>query len=444
MFVFADQLRAQSVGCYGEPQVRTPHLDRLASEGVRLTHAIAPYPVCSPYRASLLTGNHVFRNGEYLNDVRLPEHNLCAGTIYAEAGYHTGYIGKWHLDGQNRLGFTPPGWRRRGFDYWAVCNCSHDYFGAFYYTDSPTPITIEGWEPDHQTDLAIGYLREHQDDPFCLFVSYGPPHNPFIAPERWMAEYEVGAIGLRANVEGDPRSDIAGYYAATSSLDECVGRILASLDELGLSESTLVVFTSDHGDMLGSQGHERKQRPWDESILVPFIARGPGLPRGRVSDVLFSVVDVLPTVLTLTGVDNPAGMDGRDLSFALRGEEGAEPQSAYIMDVCAAGEALRYGIPEWRGVRTKRYTYARTRDEGWLLYDNLEDPYQLRNLVADGDYRQLRRDLEEETFRHQERLADEFAPGSHYLALAQRAGPLCAPPGLEGPDPSAQVMEASD
>ncbi len=452
LFVFADQMRGQAFGAGGNRLVRTPNIDRIAREGVRVTNAVSSYPVCSPYRASLLTGNHAFRNGMYFNDVRLPEHNLCAGSIYADAGYRTGYIGKWHLDGQNRLGWTPPGWRRRGFEHWAVCNCSHAYFDAFYYTDSPNPIPIDGYEPDGHTDLAVEFLEDVGRDPFCLFVSYGTPHNPLVAPEEWLTRYRSEDVPLRPNVRMepsprvakflgrhpghgyDPPAEIAAYYGMIANLDHNVGRLLAVLERTGALENTLVVFTSDHGDMLGSHGEIRKQRPWEESILVPFVARGPGIPAGRVTDVLLSSVDVLPTALSLTGVPNPADMDGQDLAFALRGEPGEEPESAYIMDVCAAGEALAAGIPEWRGVRTKSHSYVRTRDEDWLLYDNRQDPYQLTNLVADAGHDALRFELRAMADRWREELEDVFETGDHYLALAREAGPACCPSRLAGPD----------
>ncbi len=457
LFVFADQMRGQAFGAGGDPRLKTPNLDRIAREGVRVTNAVSSYPVCSPYRASLLTGNHVFRNGMYFNDVRLPEHNLCAGTIYGDAGYRTAYIGKWHLDGPNRLGWTPPGWRRRGFEHWAVCNCSHAYFDAFYYTDSASPIAISGYEPDGQTELAVEFLENVERDPFCLFVSYGTPHNPLVAPEEWLAQYRPEEVPLRANVRAepsrgvarflarhpghgyDPPTEIAACYAMIANLDHNVGLLLAALERTGALENTIVVFTSDHGDMLGSHGEIRKQRPWEESILVPFVARGPGIPAGRVSEVLLSSVDVLPTVLSLTGVPAPDGMDGSDLAFAVRGEAGQEPESAYIMDVCAAGEALAAGIPEWRGVRTKSHTYARTREGDWLLYDNRQDPYQLRNLATDPGHDALRFELRAWVDRWREELGDGFEVGEHYLRLAQEAGPACCPSRLDGPDREMQA-----
>lgn len=433
LFIFADQMRGQAMGCAGNPAVSTPNLDRLAAQGVRATNAISSYPVCGPYRASLLTGNHVFRNGMYFNDILLPEHNRCVGSMFSDAGYATGYVGKWHLDGPNRWGFTPPGWRRRGFDdAWAVCNCDHNYFNAFYYTDSPEPIEIDGYEPDHHTDLAMEFIRARRQDPFCLFVSYGTPHNPLVAPEEWIGRYDPAQVPQRPNVEGNHRADIAAYYAMIANLDWNVGRLLQQIDAIGLREDTLVVFTSDHGDMLGSQGQERKQRPWEESILVPFIARGPDLPAGSRTDALLSTVDVLPTVLGLTGVSGPDDMDGIDLSMRLRGEEGPDPESTYIMDVCAAGEALHTGVPEWRGVRTKTHTYAATRDGGWLLYDNERDPYQRHNLIDHPGSRELRASLEAMVDRHRAALQDEFREGAYYLEIAQRAGPKACPSRLEG------------
>src|SRR5665811_1210577 len=165
----------------------SPHLDRFAGQGARLTNAVSTCPVCVPYRGSLLTGRYPLSSTVFTNNIQLPPDMPSMGKMLGEAGYSTGYIGKWHLAGEPALeGFVPPGRMRHGFDYWAVHNCSHQYWDGTYYRDEPVPITHPGWEPDGQTDLAIKFLRSHaakqaqSQSPFALVMSWGPPHTPFI------------------------------------------------------------------------------------------------------------------------------------------------------------------------------------------------------------------------------------------------------------------------
>lgn len=419
LFVFADQLRGQTLGFMDQEPVRTPNLDRFATEGVVFTNAISNHPVCTPYRASLLTGRYPLTNGIFMNDLRLPESEVTIAEVLASKGYDTAYIGKWHLDGLERRGFTPPGPRRQGFEYWAALNCSHQYLDTFYYRDTPERIPIEGYEPDLQTDLAIDYLksRKESDRPFCLFVSWGPPHEPYRqVPQKYLDLYPAEDIRLRPNCPEWKREEIAGYYAHTTALDENFGRLLDALGKTGLAENTILVFTSDHGDMLGSHGQRKKQRPWEESILVPFLIRWPGhTTQGTRSETLLGAPDVMPTLLGLMGVSVPSTVEGKDLSHAVLGTEGEEPESVLILNPAPFSEAFRAQLPEWRGVRARRYTYVRTLEGPWLLYDNRDDPYQLRNLANDPDIKELREGLEEELRGWLEKTGDEFLPGEQLL-----------------------------
>ena len=162
--------------------------------------------------------------------------------------------------------------------------------------------------------------------------------------------------------------------------------------------------------MLGSQGPGIKQRPWEESIHVPFVLRYPAkIKQGSSSDVLLNTVDVMPTLLGLAGAPCPGGVQGRDLSPFLLGEGGAEPESVFLQDILPCGEAVRSEIAEWRGVRTKRYTYARYRDRGWVLYDNEADPYQLNNLIDKPEARTLQKSLEDELQAWLQSTNDDFA-----------------------------------
>lgn len=410
LFVFADQMRAQDCGFMGNRQIRTPNMDRMAAEGVVFENAVSTCPVCTPYRASLLTGRYPLTCRTAMNDVRMPVEELTIAEVLRDAGYQTGYIGKWHLDGPYRGGFTPPGERRQGFNYWAVANCTHAYMNSFYYRDDPEPIWIEGYDADHHTDLAVDYLRQHAGDEFCLFVSWGPPHNPYWEMPDEYKIYDPADIELPPNTVERCRDDIAGYWCHITALDRCLGRLLDVLEEEGIAEDTIVVFTSDHGDMLGAHNLERKQKPWDESIMVPFVMQWRGrLPRGQRCDTLINAPDVMPTLLSLMGVAVPDTVQGYDLSAAAMGESGAEPTSAYIANPMPFPGDKHEGR-EWRGVRAKTHTYVETLEGPWLLYDNERDPWQMTNLVDDPAHADLRAMLQAELTTWMERIGDDGAP----------------------------------
>ena len=414
LFVFADQMRASSAGWMGNDQVRTPNLDRFARSGIIFDNAVSCCPVCTPYRASLLTGLYPLRNGLLLNDVRLRTDLPTIAAVLKSAGYDTGYVGKWHLDGNKRGGFTPPGPRRQGFDFWAAANCTHAYLHSHYYRDDPTPVWIEGYDADHQTDLAIEYARSHGGDrPFCLFVSWGPPHDPYQAMPKEYKTFDPREIRLPPNCADEQRwrEDIAGYYSHVEALDRDFARLLAALDQSGRADDTIVVFTSDHGDMLGSQGKQKKQKPWDESVHVPFVLRYPRrVAPGRRTDVPINVADIMPTLLGLAGVAAPRRLEGADLSGVVLGRKTEGPTSAFLANLCPFGEP----VPEWRGIRTGRYTYVCTRTGPWLLFDNRSDPCQLTNLVEASSHRAVREDLGRELKQWLDRTGDRFLPREDY------------------------------
>lgn len=415
LVVFADEMGSHSMGCSGDPNVRTPNMGRMAREGSRLTRAYSNTPVCTPARGTLLTGLYPPHHRAMINDIPVrTDVPTLAGSLGA-AGYRRGYIGKWHLGGIPRYRFIPPGPERLGFDdFWASWNCHHDYMEPKYFlNDDPEPVFQEGYEPTIQTDLAIGFLSEHQtqhaDRPFCLFVSWGPPHDPYEPwPPGLEGSYDPDALTLRPNCEDTPRNrkDLAGHYAHITALDSELGRILDYLEETGLRENTLVVFTSDHGSMLGSQGSYNKQQPWVESVGIPFILWGPDWASTGDNSTLFSLLDFAPTVLGLADVPVPSEMQGVDLAPQVRHREPAEERSILCAEHTCVDQAGRRGIPPWRGVITDRYTYARSPDGPWLLYDDVADPYQLRNRVHDEDMKPVRDRLDSELRAHLARFGD--------------------------------------
>lgn len=431
LFILADQMRGMDMGCAGNRDVQTPTLDRLAEEGLRLTHCFATTPVCGPNRAVLWSGTYPTTNRVPANDLPLPGEMPTLGTLLSERGYRMGYVGKWHLDGIPRERFTPPGPRRHGFDaFWAAYNCTHDYFHPRYYRETPELIESEGYEPEVQTDLALEFLAQQDaKTPFGLVVSWGPPHDPYpMVPQSYRDRYEPEQIRLRPNVRPDVENPLAhglecrrttaDYYAQITALDDQLARLLEALDRRGLTENTLLVFTSDHGDMLWSHGWMKKQSPYEEAVRVPFLARLPGrITPGTMSGNLLGTVDLLPTLLSLLGAPIPPTVEGRDRSLLFFGSPSPPDDSLFLAGYLSHDEAAQQGLPAWRAVRTTRYTYAEQPGRTpWLLYDNELDPFQMENSIGSLAYREVEAALRKEMEKWLSATKDPFLPGLEMLA----------------------------
>ncbi len=423
VFLLTDQWRLQALGYAGNSQVRTPNIDRLAGESLNFRHAISGYSVCCPWRASFLTGQYPLTHGVIVNDVPISGEPTGLGDAFKRAGYNTGFIGKWHVDGRGRRSYIPPE-RRLGFDYFKALECTHDYNESAYYdNDAPEPRQWDGYDVFAQSADAQAWIEaQPPETPFLLVLSWGPPHNPYeTAPPAFRELYEARDIELRPNVppemEADAREWLAGYYAHCSAIDSAVGDIMATLDARGIGDDTVLVFASDHGDMLGSQGQARKQKPWDESIRVPFLLRYPAMHGGEARDVwtFLNAHDIMPTLLGVCGLEIPDTVDGTDFSPALRGGSVAS-DGALLACFHPFGEWHRgVGGREYRGIRTARHTYCRTLEGPWLLYDNERDPYQLENLIDRGEQTETRRELEALLQTKLEALGDRFLPGMDYI-----------------------------
>ena len=423
VFIFADQWRAQAAGYAGNAQIRTPNLDKLAAKSVNFSNAVSGCPVCSPYRASLITGRYPLTHGVFLNDVRLNTDAVSIAQAYNKAGYETGYIGKWHLDGRDRSAFIPRE-RRQGFKFWKAMDCTHNYNNSFYYADTNIKLKWNGYDAIAQNHEAQRYIREHAGaGSFALFLSWGPPHAPYqTAPEKYRKQFSEAEIKLRPNVpkkfEAQARKVLAGYYAHIVALDDCIGEILHTLKETNLENDTILVFTSDHGDMLYSQGGQKKQQPWDESIRVPLLVRYPAAlgSSGRTIDMPLNAPDIMPTLLGLSGIVIPDTVEGADFSGVLRGAEKPKDNAALISCPSPFGQWRRdRGGREYRGIRTSRYTYVRDLNGPWLLYDNEKDPYQLNNLCNKPRYGKLQKEMEAILSQKLKQTHDDFLPGPEYI-----------------------------
>ena len=435
LFILADEWRAQATGYSGDPNVKTPVLDQLASESVNFENTISSCPVCCPYRASLMTGQYPLTHGVFINDVPLQPKSVTLGESFAQAGYQTGYIGKWHLYGSpdghygRRLSYIPPE-KRFGFQYWKACECTHEYNHSLYYQDDDrAPRYWPGYDAIAQTEDACQFITSHVEarDPFFLVLSLGPPHFPYAtAPQKYQDLFENLSIVLRPNVPESAKkqatSILRGYYSHMAAVDDCLQRLLQTLHSLNAEEDTIVVFTSDHGDMMYSQGLPMKLYPWEESLRVPFLLRYPRRlgRRGRKSPLLMNAPDIMPTLLGLCNIARPTAVQGHDYSPMLLGHGATRPPaSAFLNLPVPITQARTYGIGEYRGVRTREFTYVRSIHGPWLLYDNTRDPYQMHNLCHRPEVKQAQAALEADLRQWLTKLGDEFLPASGYL---QRSG----------------------
>jgi arylsulfatase A-like enzyme len=438
IFIFADQLRYSALACHGNRLVRTPHIDRLAREGVVYDQAFSSCPICSPYRGQLLTGRYSHANGVLCNEYRLFDGQTTIADALGQAGYRTAFVGKWHL------GYGPyreP--ERYGFQDMFAYDCDHRYYRVEYWHNEEGPFPMVAYAPRVETQLTLDYIRDqrriHPDEPFCLFLSWGPPHwtgsggggRPYGDYPQEYSIYDPRSVDVPGNVpaqfEAFARAEIADYYSMISSLDDCLGRILAALDEWGLAGDTIMCFSSDHGDHLSSHGYGKpgdgwmhhtlrasKATPHEESVHIPFILRYPARVKGGCrTTTLFTSVDVMPTLLGLCGVAVPNGVQGRDLSHAALGVPGEEPDSVYLQILGPGWPPRTKWVGLWRGLRTERYVYARwhDRDGMRLLFDRAEDPLEMTNLIDDPAHAALAAQMEERLRARIAEVDDPFDTG---------------------------------
>jgi len=425
VFVFADQWRQQATVYAGDPNVHTPNLDKLARESISFTHAVSGCSVCCPYRASLLSGQRPLTHGVFVNDVPLNPETQSIAKVFSNAGYSTGYIGKWHVDGHGRSSYIPEE-RQQGFEYWKVLECTHDYNKSPYYAgDSDKKLFWEGYDAIAQTKDAEKYITDHANkEPFMLMLSFGPPHAPYhTAPEKYKKMYNANDIKLRPNVpkeaEKEAKENLAGYYAHCTALDDCIGSLQDTIKECGIEKHTVFVFTSDHGDMLGSHGYKKKQQPWDESIRVPFLLKYPETKNWtpKEIDTLIDAPDIMPTLLGLCELPIPESVEGIDFSEHIKGGEDPSDSAAFLTCAHPFGQwnSLNAGGKEYRGIRTKRYTYVRDLKGPWLLFDNEKDPYRQNNLINEVSAASIQTKLNKILMDKLKKNNDEFLPGMDYI-----------------------------
>lgn len=409
LILLSDQLRRQALGCYGDPDARTPRIDALAREGVRFTAANSTYAVCVPYRFTLMTGEYAHTRLIPAIEWAMSPAERTLADEFNERDYQTVYIGKWHLDGGHgrmgsarQCGRTPVRRSQQGrWQKWLGFELRNDPFDTWYFEDDdPTPRKIEGYQTDGLYDLGMNYLAEEWDrrQPFCMCISVEPPHPPFVAPPELQQAWEAREIQLPPNFEAPDEEARAAfirnrqiYYAMVENLDNNVGRILDFLAKQGLADNTVVVFTSDHGELNGAHGLHSKQWPYEESVGVPLIVHDPRLSgerRGTTIDEPTCAEDLFPTLLGLAGMTSRNSLPGLDLTPLVQGKTERLDREGVLLELVAEH---RKGFPfheeVWRGVRTRRYKYTVKGDKfgarPWQFFDLERDPFECENRLDD-------------------------------------------------------------
>ncbi len=409
IFILSDDQGVWASGCYGNNEIKTPNIDKLASEGIRFENFFVATPVCSPSRATILTGKIPSQHGIHdwiregnvgPNSIKYLERETCYTDILAKNGWSCGISGKWHLGASQipQHGFT---------DWYVHQKGGGDYNKAEMVKDGQL-IIENGYITDRITDIAIKYLTKYvkRNIPFYLSIHYTAPHSPWTGhPENIVKSYEncpfnscpqekrhPWAIGLTDACLGN-REMLKGYFAAVTAMDNNIGRIIEKVNELGIRENTLIIFMSDNGFSCGHHGFWGKgngtdpRNMYENSIKVPFIMSHPGkLPENKVIKSLVSAYDIFPTLLNYLNLPVPEeeNLPGKSFLSLLKGDEEKIRKDVFIFDEYGPVRMVR--TEEWKYV----YRHSYGPDE---LYNLIDDPDERNNLIEKKEYKEIVEEL---------------------------------------------------
>ena len=412
VFILIDDMRWDTMSNVGHPFVRTPSIDRLATEGVRFSNAFVTTSLCSPSRGSFMTGQYAHTHGVRVNNHMDPNPSApMFPQLLQSAGYESAFVGKWHM--------KPDPNPRPGFNYWLSFRGQGKYIDP-ELNENGKDFKAKGYMTDLLTDFAVEYLKKPKSKPFFLYLSHKGVHGPFTPAERHKDLYSLDDLQEPANFHDDysgkpewyreawvrggrlnnpaPPDGIPGavetwtwepqqteldWYRALAAVDDSVGRLLDILDKLRLTDNTIVIFASDNGVFHGEHGRGDKRIAYEESIRIPLLIRLPGSQnRGEVISEMVLNIDVAPTILELAGVNVPPSMQGRSLLPLLDGES-TQWRTSFLYEYFK--ENWLPGIPTMTGVRTTRWKYIHFPeiDDIDELYDLVQDPDELHNLAED-------------------------------------------------------------
>ncbi len=408
IFILSDDHRWDAMGNMGHPFIQTPTLDRLAQEGIRFNNAFVTTPLCSPSRASFLTGMYAHRHGVKNNLTPWEDRNVTFLELLKKAGYKTAFIGKWHMPGRlpNILG--------KAVDRFVTFTESG---GQGIYFDCP--LIIDGKMQERKgkyltedlTDLAIEFMNREKGNPFCIYLAHKAVHQPFYSPREYQKLYENIDVsrylpaeyhswvsmrggswyyGMLGNVEQFYRD----YCRTITAMDRQIGRILAELEKLGIADRTMVVYAGDNGIFWGEKQFIDKRWPYEEATRIPFIVRYPEGSKapGRKSDRMVLNVDLAPTLLEIAGLPVPRSMQGKSFKPLLENRDAALRESFHLEYY----KDFPYRVPEYDAVRTGKFLYVEYQGgKKPELFDIQKDPRTLQNIIASPEGKEALPELKE-------------------------------------------------
>lgn len=402
---FTDQQRWDTLGVNGNKQGLTPNLDRFAQQGTFFRQAVTPQPVCGPARSCLQTGQYATTTGVWRNGLGLKPESPKLAELFNEAGYRTGYIGKWHLSEGTGNGPVPVE-NRAGYQDWLTANATETVSGPYsarLWDTENKEVSLPGYRSDAMVDAAIRYVQERsqkREEPFMLWLSLLEPHHQntddsYPAPHGHERDYAESQLPPDLTALGGSSSrDWAGYCAMIKRIDDGLGRLTDALDSTGLAEDTLCVFISDHGCHFKTRNSEYKRSPHESSVRVPMVLWGGKWNGGGQHDCPASLVDIAPTLLDSVGLTIPESMQGNSLLPVIHGDKSGLPEESFSQ----FGDG---SMAPGRCLRTSRWKYAvaasdEAKGQGSAtvyhethLYDLRTDPYELENLIAKESHRSV-------------------------------------------------------
>lgn len=400
---FTDQQRWDTTGAHGNPLGLTPNFDRMAREGTHVGHSFTVQPVCGPARSCMQTGMYATSTGSFVNDIPLDPKLRTLAHHFKDAGYHTGYIGKWHLASRDPV----PSEERGGYEEWLAANIlefTSDAYDTVLFDEDEQPVKLPGFRVDALTDASIRFVDRHQSEPFFLFLSFLEPHHQnhrddYPAPEGYREQYDGRWIPPDlAALGGNAHAQLGGYYGMVKRLDEALGRLFDALESLHLRENTIVLFTSDHGCHFKTRNAEYKRSCHDASLRVPTAFVGPGFDGGGSVGRLVSLVDLPPTLIDAAGLSPSEAMEGRSIIPLLVGGAADDQEDEVFAQISEDNMG--------RALRTRRWKYAihapdadpfkdakASHYEEQFLYDLQADPHELDNLIGMAAFRHVADEL---------------------------------------------------